>query len=129
MDLVELQRALRQLRCSGMAAALEPRLLEAQTAKLPSSKVSSRLSGSRKPACWTRRASSRSWRRRSSSPMRVERKSMNRRLIFELATGHFVAQHADGLFLGPPGIGKSHLAQAIGFAVGNSHCQCTTFSL
>jgi DNA replication protein DnaC len=29
-------------------------------------------------------------------------KKMNRRLVFELATGHFVAQHADGLLLGPP---------------------------
>ena len=44
-------------------------------------------------------------------------KKMNRRLVFELATGRFVAQHEDGLFLGPPGTGKSHLAQAIGFAV------------
>ena len=44
-------------------------------------------------------------------------KKLNRRLVFELAAGHFVAQHADGLFLGPPGTGKSHLAQAIGFAV------------
>src|SRR3989454_908893 len=44
-------------------------------------------------------------------------KKMNRRLVFELATGRFVAQHDDGLFLGPPGTGKSHLAQAIGFAV------------
>ena len=42
---------------------------------------------------------------------------MNRRLVFELATGRFVAQHEDGLFLGPPGTGKSHLAQAIGVAV------------
>ena len=33
MNLIELQRALRQLRCSGMAAGLEPRLLEAQTEK------------------------------------------------------------------------------------------------
>ena len=31
MNLIELQRALRQLRCSGMAAGLEPRLLQAQT--------------------------------------------------------------------------------------------------
>src|SRR2546422_2683616 len=44
-------------------------------------------------------------------------KKMNRRLVFELATGRFVAQHEDGLFLGPPGTGKSHLAQAIGVAV------------
>src|SRR3989449_6456309 len=34
MNLVELQRALRQLRCSGMAAGLEPRLLHAQTETL-----------------------------------------------------------------------------------------------
>lgn len=39
---------------------------------------------------------------------------MNRRIIYELAAGHFVAQHEDALFLGPPGTGKSHLAQAIG---------------
>src|SRR2546422_3634545 len=44
-------------------------------------------------------------------------KKMNRRLVFELANGRFVAQHEDGLFLGPPGTGKSHLAQAIGVAV------------
>ena len=43
-------------------------------------------------------------------------KKMNRALIFELATGHFIAKHEDALFLGPPGTGKSHLAQAIGQA-------------
>jgi DNA replication protein DnaC len=42
---------------------------------------------------------------------------MNRSLIFELATGGFVAKHEDALFLGPGGTGKSHLAQAIGQAV------------
>ncbi len=41
-------------------------------------------------------------------------KKMNRRTIYELAAGHFIAKHEDGLFLGPPGTGKSHLAQAIG---------------
>lgn len=35
MNLVELQRALRQLRLSGLAAGLETRLLQAQTEKLP----------------------------------------------------------------------------------------------
>jgi DNA replication protein DnaC len=39
---------------------------------------------------------------------------MNRSLIFELATGGFIAKHEDALFLGPGGTGKSHLAQAIG---------------
>jgi hypothetical protein len=39
---------------------------------------------------------------------------MNRAQIFELATGRFIAQREDALLLGPPGTGKSHLAQAIG---------------
>ena len=37
-------------------------------------------------------------------------------LIYDLATARFVAQREDALFLGPPGFGKSHLAQAIGRA-------------
>src|SRR5437762_9841110 len=44
-------------------------------------------------------------------------KKMNRSLVFNLATGAFIAQHEDALFEGPPGTGKSHLAQAIGHAV------------
>jgi DNA replication protein DnaC len=44
-------------------------------------------------------------------------KKMNRSLVFDLATATFVARHEDALFLGPPGTGKSHLAQAIGQAV------------
>ena len=41
---------------------------------------------------------------------------MNRALIHDLATGRFIPQREDVLFLGPPGTGKSHLAQAIGRA-------------
>ena len=41
---------------------------------------------------------------------------MNRALIYELATARFIEQREDALFLGPPGTGKSHLAQAIGHA-------------
>jgi DNA replication protein DnaC len=44
-------------------------------------------------------------------------KKMNRALVFNLATGHFLSAAEDALFLGPPGSGKSHLAQAIGHAV------------
>ena len=41
---------------------------------------------------------------------------MNRALVYELATARFIEQREDALFLGPPGTGKSHLAQAIGRA-------------
>ena len=41
---------------------------------------------------------------------------MNRSLVFDLATGTFIGRREDALFLGPPGTGKSHLAQAIGQA-------------
>ena len=40
--------------------------------------------------------------------------SAKRKRILELATGHFIRQHQDVLFIGPPGVGKSHLAQALG---------------
>ena len=39
---------------------------------------------------------------------------MNRQLVFELATARFVSQCEDALLLGPPGTGKSHIAQALG---------------
>jgi DNA replication protein DnaC len=41
---------------------------------------------------------------------------MNRALLFELATGRFITQREDLLLVGPPGTGKSHLAQALGQA-------------
>ncbi len=44
-------------------------------------------------------------------------KKMNCSFVFELPTGAFIARREDALFLGPPGTGKSHLAQAIGQAV------------
>jgi len=43
-------------------------------------------------------------------------KKMHRALIYELATGRFIQQREDALFLGPPGTGQSHLAKALGYA-------------
>jgi len=124
MNLVELQRALRQLRCSGMAAGLETRLLETQTEKLApidflSTLVQDELQR-RQDRFLDRRITQAGFRDRGKMLDTFDfefNKKMNRRLVFELATSRFVTQHEDGLFLGPPGTGKSHLAQAIGFAV------------
>jgi len=124
MNLIELQRALRQLRCSGMAAGLETRLLQAQTEKQTpidflSTLVQDELQR-RQDRLLDRRIQQAGFRDRGKmlDTFNFEfNKKMNRRLVFELATGRFVTQHEDGLFLGPPGTGKSHLAQAIGFAV------------
>lgn len=40
--------------------------------------------------------------------------SIKRKQCYELATGKFIDATQDVLLIGPPGVGKSHLAQAIG---------------
>jgi DNA replication protein DnaC len=124
MNPIELSRSLRQLRLSGMADVLEPRLVEAQADKrthldflgtLVSDELlrrQDRLLGRRIKEAAFRDAG----RTLDGFDFDFNRK-MNRKLVFELATARFVAVHEDALFLGPPGTGKSHLAQAIGHAV------------
>lgn len=41
--------------------------------------------------------------------------NIKRKQIFDLAAGNFIRQGKDVLFVGPPGVGKTHLAQAIGY--------------
>lgn len=41
--------------------------------------------------------------------------SIKKKLIYDLATGQFIRQNQDVLLLGPPGVGKSHLCQALGY--------------
>jgi DNA replication protein DnaC len=124
VNILELQRALRQLRCSGIAASLEARLLEAQAGKLAPVDFLSRLVqdelARRQDRLLERRIKQAGFRdvgKRLDTFDFDFNKKMPRALIFELATARWVTQHEDALFQGPPGTGKSHLAQAIGFAV------------
>ena len=41
--------------------------------------------------------------------------TIKRNMIYDLATGQFIKQRRDVLFCAPPGTGKSHLVQAIGY--------------
>jgi DNA replication protein DnaC len=124
MNITELQHALHQLRLGGMARTLETRLRQAQAEPMaPIDLLSCLISDE-----LTTRGDRLLERRRKQAAFRDPHRTldnfdfgfnpkMNRSLIFELATGGFVAKHEDALFLGPGGTGKSHLAQAIGQAV------------
>lgn len=123
MNLVELDRALKQLRLGGMAAVIETRLQQAQTERmapidLMSMLVSDELSrrAGRLLERRTKQAEFRDAERTLDSFDFDFNKKMNRRLIYDLAAGDFINRREDALFLGPPGTGKSHLAQAIGRA-------------
>src|SRR5438876_3834928 len=124
MNLIELNRSLRQLRLGGIAAVLETRLLQAQAEPMAPIDFLSCLVADE----LTRRGDRLLERRRKQAGFRDPyktldnfdfnfNKKMNRSLIFDLATATFIGRREDALFLGPPGSGKSHLAQAIGQAV------------
>ena len=123
MNLIELQRAQRQLRLGGMAAVLETRLRQAQVGPMaPIDLISCLVSDE-----LTRRADRLLERRRKQAGFRDPNRTLdnfdftfnpkiNRSLVFDLAAGGFIQRREDALFLGPGGTGKSHLAQAIGHA-------------
>ena len=117
-----LEQSLKTLRLSGLAASLDIRLTEARGNHLEHEEFlelaladelavrSSRLVERRVRAAMFRELKSLDEFDFAFNP------SIKRKQVFDLATCKFVRDKADVLLLGPPGVGKSFLAQAIGHA-------------
>jgi DNA replication protein DnaC len=113
--------ALRKLRLSGLLRALEVRLQEAMGNNLGHAEFLELLVQDelniRQQRLIARRTKAASFRDTktledfdfSFNP------SVKRKQIYDLATCRFIRESRDMLFIGPPGVGKSHLAQAIGY--------------
>jgi len=115
------QTALKQLRLSGMAQSLEVRLQEAAGNSLTHGEF---LELVLQDELLVRK--DRQMQRRLKAAQFRELKmledfdwqfnpSIKKKLVYDLATGRFVRETRDCLWLGPPGTGKSHLCQAIGY--------------
>jgi len=114
MNVIELERALRQLRLGGMASVLETRLRQAQAEPIaPIDLISCLVSDE-----LTRRSDRLLERRRKQAGFRDPGRTldnfdftfnpkMNRSLVFDLATGAFINKREDALFLGPGGRGRA----------------------
>jgi DNA replication protein DnaC len=116
-----LHNLLKQLRLSGLLSTLEVRLHEAAANRLDHREFlelilhdelairSDRLLQRRVKAALFREIKALDQFDWSFNP------AIPRKPIFELATCNFVRNRRDVLFLGPPGVGKSYLAQALGY--------------
>lgn len=115
-----LKEQARNLRLSGLLNSLELRLQEAEANRLPHAQFLELLLQDEINIRHQRLLA----RRHKSADFREMRSlddfdfgfnpSINRAQIYELATCQFIRQHRDVLLVGPPGVGKSHLSQAIG---------------
>lgn len=116
----QLAQTLRRLKLSGVLSTLELRLQEAQANSLSPMEFLElllqdelRLRDDRALAKRIKAACFRELRTIEDFDFSFN-PSVKRKHIFDLAACHFIRQHEDVLFIGPPGVGKSHLAEALG---------------
>jgi DNA replication protein DnaC len=117
----ELNRSLRQLRLGGMADALSIRSQQARAQNLGPQDFLSLLVHDelqrRRDRFLQRRIKAAGFRdQKTLDSFDWKFNTMDRALIFDLAGGRFIEQHEDVLLLGNAGVGKSHIAQAIGMS-------------
>lgn len=118
----ELNRSLRQLRLGGMADVLDVRAQQARADSLGPLDFLGLLVHDelerRRDRLVARRVKSAAFR--DAKTLDTFNWNFNagfdRALIFDLATARFIEQREDVLMLGNAGVGKSHIAQAIGMA-------------
>ncbi len=116
----QLKSALKRLKLSGLLSTLEVRLQEAAGNQLSCAEfleliVNDEIAIREDRAIARRVIASKFRELRSIEDFDFSfNRSIIRRQIMELATCRFIREQRDILFTGPPGVGKSHLAQAIG---------------
>lgn len=116
-----LQTTLKQLRLSGLLQSLDVRLQEAAANRLSHSEFLELILQDELNVRQQRQLE----RRTKAADFHTLKPlddfdwsfnpSVHKKDIYELATCRFIREAKDVLFLGPPGVGKTHLAQALGY--------------